>query len=112
MTVYQYKITALVSDSTTMIINLFTPKDMDNVLEKELYVNELLEQVIRDRESVGFSHPPPPEELNLSNKSSKVDKTPGSPLVPKQTISTNVNNDVLQQILDRLNTIEELLRKK
>jgi len=43
MTVYQYKITALVDDSSTMIINLFTPKDMDNVLEKELYVNELLE---------------------------------------------------------------------
>ena len=43
MTVYQYKITALVNDSTTMIINLFTPKDMDNVLEKELYVDELLE---------------------------------------------------------------------
>ena len=39
MTVYQYKITALVNDSSTMIINLFTPKDMDNVLEKELYVN-------------------------------------------------------------------------
>lgn len=43
MTVYQYKITALVSDSTTMIINLFTPKNMDDVLEKELYVDELLE---------------------------------------------------------------------
>ena len=75
-------------------------------------VNALLEQVIRDRESVGFSHPPPPEELNVSNKGSNVDKTSSSPLVPKQTISTNVNNDVLQQILDRLNTIEELLRKK
>ena len=43
MIVYQYKITALVSDSTTMIINLFTSKDMDNILEKELYVDELLE---------------------------------------------------------------------
>ncbi len=43
MTVYQYKITALVNDSNTMIINLFTSKDMDNVLEKELYVDELLE---------------------------------------------------------------------
>lgn len=43
MTVYQYKITALVNDSTTMIINLFTAKDMDNVLEKEQYVDELLE---------------------------------------------------------------------
>lgn len=43
MTVYQYKITALVNDRTTMIINLFTPKDMDDVLEKELYVDELLE---------------------------------------------------------------------
>jgi len=43
MIVYQYKITALVNDSTTMIINLFTSKDMDNVLEKELYVDELLE---------------------------------------------------------------------
>jgi len=43
MIVYQYKITALVNDSTTMIINLFTSKDMDNVLEKEEYVDQLLE---------------------------------------------------------------------
>ena len=43
MTVYQYKITALVDDDTTMIINLFTHKDMDNVLEKEQYVDDLLE---------------------------------------------------------------------
>ena len=43
MTVYQYKITALVSDSTTMIINLFTSKDMDNVLEREEYMYELLD---------------------------------------------------------------------
>jgi hypothetical protein len=43
MTVYQYKITALVDDSHTMIINLFTHKDMDDVLEKEEYVDQLLE---------------------------------------------------------------------
>ena len=43
MTVYQYKITALVSDSTTMIINLFTAKDMDDVLEREEYVDDLLQ---------------------------------------------------------------------
>ncbi len=43
MTVYQYKITALVDDDTTMIINLFTHKDMDNVFEKEQYVDDLLE---------------------------------------------------------------------
>ena len=35
MTVYQYKITALVDDKTTMIINLFTSKDMDDILERE-----------------------------------------------------------------------------
>tara|TARA_R100000951_G_C2491212_1_gene134530 strand:+ start:105 stop:350 length:246 start_codon:yes stop_codon:yes gene_type:complete len=43
MTVFQYKITALVEDNTTVIINLFTPKDMDNVFEKERYVDDLLE---------------------------------------------------------------------
>lgn len=43
MTVFQYKITALVEDNITMIINLFTPKDMDNVFEKERYVDDLLE---------------------------------------------------------------------
>ena len=43
MTVYQYKITALVSDSTTMIINLFTAKDMDDILEREEYMYQLLE---------------------------------------------------------------------
>lgn len=43
MTVYQYKITALVDDSHTMIINLFTPKNMDNILEKEEYIDTLLE---------------------------------------------------------------------
>lgn len=44
MTVYQYKITALVNDSTTMIINLFTAKDMDNILEREEYMYELLDK--------------------------------------------------------------------
>lgn len=44
MTVYQYKITALVNDSTTMIINLFTAKNMDNILEREEYMYELLER--------------------------------------------------------------------
>ena len=34
MTVYQYKITALVNDSATMIINLFTAKNMDDILER------------------------------------------------------------------------------
>ena len=43
MTVYQYKITALVDDKTTMIINLFTSKDMDDILEKEEYMYQLLE---------------------------------------------------------------------
>jgi hypothetical protein len=44
MTVYQYKITALVNDSTTMIINLFTSKDMDDILEREEYMYELLDK--------------------------------------------------------------------
>ena len=44
MTVYQYKITALVNDSATMIINLFTSKDMDNILEREEYMYELLDK--------------------------------------------------------------------
>tara|TARA_R110002167_G_scaffold141975_4_gene330443 strand:+ start:2675 stop:2920 length:246 start_codon:yes stop_codon:yes gene_type:complete len=43
MTVYQYKITALVDDKTTMIINLFTSKDMDDILEREEYMYQLLE---------------------------------------------------------------------
>ena len=43
MTVYQYKITALVDDKTTMIINLFTFKDMDDILEREEYMYQLLE---------------------------------------------------------------------
>lgn len=42
MTVYQYKIVALVDDSHTMIINLFTSKDMDDFLERENYMMELL----------------------------------------------------------------------
>ena len=44
MTVYQYKITALVNDSATMIINLFTAKNMDDILEREEYMYELLEK--------------------------------------------------------------------
>ena len=44
MTVYQYKITALVNDSTTMIINLFTAKNMDDILEREEYMYELLDK--------------------------------------------------------------------
>jgi len=44
MTVYQYKITALVNDSSTIIINLFTAKNMDDVLEREEYMYELLDK--------------------------------------------------------------------
>lgn len=53
-------------------------------------VNAMLEQVIRDRKSVGFSHPPPVE----------VKKT------------TEVDNTILQEILDKLNSIDEYIRKK
>ena len=44
MTVYQYKITALVNDSSTIIINLFTAKNMDDILEREEYMYELLDK--------------------------------------------------------------------
>jgi hypothetical protein len=37
MTVYQYKITAVIDDTHTMIVNLFTAKDMDDYLEREQY---------------------------------------------------------------------------
>ena len=54
-------------------------------------VNSMLEQVIRDRESVGFSHHPPPIEV-------------------KKT--TQVDNNILTKILDKLNSIDEYIRKK
>lgn len=46
MTVYQYRITALIDDNKTMIVNLFTSKDMDDILEREEYMYELLENGI------------------------------------------------------------------
>jgi hypothetical protein len=46
MTVYQYKITAIIDDSHTMIVNLFTSKDMNNLLEREEYEMKLLDNGI------------------------------------------------------------------
>lgn len=43
MTVYQYKITAVIDEAHTMIVNLFTSKDMDNVIEREEYMFQLLD---------------------------------------------------------------------
>jgi len=44
MTVYQYKVTAVIDAESVMIINMFTPKDMDNQFEKEEYMYKLLDQ--------------------------------------------------------------------
>lgn len=46
MTVYQYKITAIIDDAHTMIVNLFTAKNMDNLLEREEYEMNLLDNGI------------------------------------------------------------------
>jgi hypothetical protein len=46
MTVYQYKITAVIDDTHTMIVNLFTAKNMDNLLEREEYEMNLLDNGI------------------------------------------------------------------
>lgn len=62
MIVYQYKITAVIDESHTMIINLFTSKDMDNVLERERYMMELLDNGIMP-EDIYF------ERLNECNSS-------------------------------------------
>jgi len=43
MIVYQYKITASINDETSIIINLFTSKDMDDVLERQEYMFDLLD---------------------------------------------------------------------
>jgi len=43
MIVYQYKITASIDDETSIIINLFTSKDMDDVLERQEYMFDLLD---------------------------------------------------------------------
>lgn len=46
MKVYQYKITAVIDDTTTMIVNLFTAIDMDNFVERENYEMNLLDKGI------------------------------------------------------------------
>ncbi len=48
MKVYQYKITAVIDDTTTMIVNLFTSKDMDNVIEREEYMFQLTYIVLQE----------------------------------------------------------------
>ena len=64
MIVYQYKITAVIDESHTMIINLFTSKDMDSVLEREDYMMELLDNGVIP-EDIYF------ERLNKCDSSSK-----------------------------------------
>lgn len=59
-------------------------------------VNAMLEQVIRDREDVGFSHPPP-----LKTDESSIEKP-----------TTNTNTNILNEILQKLNRIEELVLKQ
>ncbi len=44
MIIYHYKITAVLDESNVMIVNLFTQINMDDVLEKENYMMELLDQ--------------------------------------------------------------------
>ena len=43
MTIYQYKITALLDSANTMIVNLFTDKNMEESIEKEGYLLKLLD---------------------------------------------------------------------
>ena len=43
MTVYHYKITALLDSANTMIVNLFTDKNMEESVEKEGYLLKLLD---------------------------------------------------------------------
>ncbi len=43
MTIYQFKITAVLKEGHKMIINLFTSHDMNDVLERECYMMELLD---------------------------------------------------------------------
>lgn len=78
------------------------PKPQDvNFADKEEDsgdVNILLEQVIRDRESVGFSHPEP-----VINKES---------IQTMATSTISVDSNILQQILDKLTTIEDFISKK
>ena len=98
-----------------------TPPDV-NFADKEEDsgdVNTMLEQVIRDRESVGFSHPPPTsnKEVEIIKVNSNIpiksqgdiDQDQNHESLKKNNIS--LDSDILNEILEKLTRIEKIIVK-
>ena len=89
-----------------------TPPDVsfkDDDSESSGNVQDLLEKAIRDRENLSIPPPIPPNKS--SDTSNIADIEPAKPLEPaKNTQQITVDESLLNTILVKLNTIEELIR--
>jgi len=75
-------------------------------------VNDLLEKAIRDRENLSIPGPiSRPETADTSNISEVGNVEVKLPENTKAAETVNVDANLLSKILEKLNTIEELIRK-